>query len=114
MSSPLAAEMPAVKLTWYDGGRRPARAKEAGFPDWSAGVLFVGSKGMLLANYSAYKLLPEKEFAGFTSPTKTIPDSIGHHREWIEALQEGHADNLQLRLQRRPGRSGAAGDRCLS
>jgi predicted dehydrogenase len=86
---PAREEMPAVKLTWYDGGRRPARAKEAGFPDWGAGVLFVGSKGMLLANYSSYKLLPEKEFAGFTSPGKTIPDSIGHHREWIEACKKG-------------------------
>jgi len=86
---PAREEMPAVKLTWYDGGRRPARAKEAGFPDWGAGVLFVGSKGMLLAGYSAYKLLPEKEFAGFTSPRKTIPDSIGHHREWIEACKKG-------------------------
>ena len=86
---PARADMPAVKLTWYDGGRQPARLKEAGFSDWKAGVLFVGSKGMLLANYSTWKLLPEKDFVGFSLPRKTIPDSIGHQREWLEACKNG-------------------------
>ena len=34
-------------------------------------------------------LLPESQFAGFTPPPKTIPDSIGHHKEWVEAIKGG-------------------------
>src|SRR5262249_41233275 len=56
---------------------------------WGNGTLFVGEKGMLLADYSQYRLLPDKDFASFTPPAKTIPDSIGHHKEWIEACKTG-------------------------
>jgi hypothetical protein len=33
--------------------------------------------------------LPEKEFAGFQHPSRTIPDSIGHHAEWLRACKTG-------------------------
>jgi predicted dehydrogenase len=86
---PARGELPPVKLTWYDGGRRPPHFKEGTLPSWGNGVLFVGTKGMLLADYSKFKLLPEKEFAGFEPPKPTIPNSIGHHREWVEACLKG-------------------------
>ena len=44
---------------------------------------------MLLAGYSKHKLLPEKEFEGFKAPEPYIPNSIGHHKEWIEACKHG-------------------------
>jgi hypothetical protein len=44
---------------------------------------------MLLADYGRYVLLPEKDFADYKPPTPTIPDSIGHHKEWIEACKTG-------------------------
>ena len=53
------------------------------------GILFVGSKGMLIADYGKFKLLPEKDFAGFEPPKPTIPNSVGHHREWVEACIKG-------------------------
>jgi len=82
--------MPAVRLTWYDGGRRPALFKEGKLPKWGYGVLFVGTNGrMLIADYGNYKLLPETEFTGFTAPKSTIPNSVGHHREWVEACIKG-------------------------
>lgn len=84
---PARDKMPPVKLTWYDGGRRPALFKEGKLPKWGDGVLFVGSKGMLIADYGSHKLLPESEFKGFTPPKPTIPDSIGHHKEWVEACK---------------------------
>ena len=56
---------------------------------WKSGVLFVGRKGMLLSDYSRHLLLPEKEFAGFVAPPHSIPDSIGHHAEWIRACKTG-------------------------
>ena len=52
-------------------------------------MLFVGEKGMLLADYGKHKLLPEDQFAGFKPPEPTIPDSIGHHAEWIQACKTG-------------------------
>ncbi len=50
-----------------------------------SGAMLVGDKGNLFADYDQHRLLPEKDFAGFTPPPKTIPGSIGHHKEWVTA-----------------------------
>lgn len=84
---PARGDLPPVKLTWYDGGKRPPLQAEAGLPDWASAVLFVGEKGMLLADYGRRVLWPEEKFADFTPPPQTIPASIGHHQEWIEACK---------------------------
>jgi hypothetical protein len=42
---------------------------------------------MLLADYGRYVLLPEEQFRGSTPPPHSIPDSIGHHEEWIAACK---------------------------
>ena len=34
-------------------------------------------------------LLPESKFADFTAPAQTIPNSIGHHAEWLQACRTG-------------------------
>jgi predicted dehydrogenase len=86
---PARESMPEVALTWYHGGLRPKLFETGALPKWGDGVLFVGSKGMLLANYGTYKLLPEKEFEGFTPPKPFIPESIGHYKEWVEACKTG-------------------------
>ena len=81
-----AGELPPVKLTWYDGGKRPPQSKEWGLDQkWGNGVMFVGEKGKLFADYGRHHLLPEKDFADFKAPPRTIPDSIGHHKEWVTA-----------------------------
>jgi predicted dehydrogenase len=80
---------PAVKLTWHQGTMKPALWQEGKIPKWADGVLFVGARGMLLADYGRHILLPEKQFADFHRPTKSIPDSIGHHAEWIRACKTG-------------------------
>ena len=54
---------------------------------WGSGVLFIGEKGWLLADYGRRILLPESAFAGFEPPPETIANSVGHHREWIEACK---------------------------
>jgi len=76
-------------LTWYDGGKQPPFLKEKNIPAWNAAVLFVGSSGMLIADYSKHQLLPEKQYADFKRPAPTIPDSIGHHAEWLRACRTG-------------------------
>ena len=44
---------------------------------------------MLLSDYGKHVLLPEKEFADFQPPPKTIPPSLGHHQEWLHACKTG-------------------------
>ncbi len=84
-------DLPAVKHTWYQGGKRPSLVSEGKVPAWSNGVLFVGERGMLLADYDKHVLLPEAEFAGFKRPKPSIPRSIGHHAEWLAACKIGSA-----------------------
>ena len=81
-----------VLLTWYNGGKRPPQFATPGvLPAWGDGTLFVGDKGMLLADYGRHVLLPEKDFADFAPPTRFIPDSIGHHAEWVAACKSGES-----------------------
>lgn len=80
-------DLPPVKLTWYDGDRIPAKIH--GIATGGGGNLFVGERGMLWADYGSYKLYPEGDFAGYKPPEPTIPNSIGHHNEWIAACKTG-------------------------
>jgi predicted dehydrogenase len=82
-------DMPPVTLTWNHGADNPpAVFTEQKLPDWAWGV-FVGDEGMLLASYPKRMLWPESKFAGFKAPEPTIPESIGHHQEWIRACKTG-------------------------
>jgi predicted dehydrogenase len=82
-------ELPPVRLTWHQGENKPEIWKSGGIPQWSDGCLFIGNKGMILADYGKHVLLPEKEFEGFQRPAPTLPRSPGHHAEWIEACKTG-------------------------
>ena len=81
--------MPACKLTWHQGELRPAIFNEKKIPQWDSGVLFIGEKGVLLSDYGKYALLPEEQYKDFQRPAPTIADSIGHHKEWLEAAKNG-------------------------
>ena len=82
-------DMPPVTLTWNHGRDNPPPIfTEEKFPGWAWGV-FVGDDGMLLASYPKRMLWPETKFADFQPPEPTIPDSIGHHQEWIRACKTG-------------------------
>jgi len=78
---------PPVSLTWYDGNMTPKEVAGQRVP--GNGVMFVGSEGMLFADYNNYRLFPREKFADFTPPAKTIPDSIGHYAEWLKACRQG-------------------------
>jgi hypothetical protein len=86
---PARGDMPPVKLTWYQGTMKPRQHSEGKIPAWGDGVLFVGSKGMLLADYGKHVLLPEADFKDFKRPDPFIPKSLGHHAEWINACKTG-------------------------
>ncbi len=89
---PARGNSPEVKVTWYDSGRRPEKLDTLkdrnGNPiNWGGGQLFVGSEGILLSNYGEHLLFPHDKFADYARPKPTIPDSIGHHEEWLEAIR---------------------------
>ncbi|WP_435006677.1 Gfo/Idh/MocA family protein [Tundrisphaera lichenicola] len=86
---PARGQQPPVSLTWYQGGQRPELLTDRNVKGWENGVLFVGEKGMLIADYGRRKLLPEDSFRDFTAPEQSIPKSIGHHAEWIAACKDG-------------------------
>jgi len=86
---PARGDKPAVRLTWYDGDAKPALLKEKGLPDWGAGNLFIGEEGILQADYGRHLLFPEEKFANYQRPAEFIPDSIGHHAEWFQAIKTG-------------------------
>ena len=84
---PAREDMKAVDLTWYDGNQIPKEIAGQRVP--GSGVMFVGSEGMLFANYGSYKLFPQEKFAKFEPPEQSIQNSIGHHAERIKACKDG-------------------------
>ena len=85
---PKRGALPPVKLTWYDGIKRPPLQKKHNMPDWPEATIFVGSEGMMIADYGRFKLYPEKKFAGVKRPPLQ-PRSIHHQQEWIKACKTG-------------------------
>ena len=84
---PARGKLPPVRLTWYHGDKRPPLQKQHNMPDYPEGTLFVGSKGMLIADYGHYRLFPEEKFAGVRRPR--VPSIGSHHDDWIEACKTG-------------------------
>jgi hypothetical protein len=82
-------DLPPVKLTWYQGEHKPSPIGSNGIPAWSSGVLFVGTEGMVLADYGKHLLLPEAKFKDTPRPQPYIPKSLGHYAEWIHACKTG-------------------------
>jgi len=80
---PARGPQPAVHLTWYHGTWRPEGIEKY---QKSSAVLFEGERGRLLADYSSNKLYMEPG-QGSEIPSPSILNSIGHHKEWIEACK---------------------------
>jgi predicted dehydrogenase len=92
---PAAGGRPPLAFFWSDGGKHHDLVKDTkdhagrSLSTWGLGVLFVGDKGMLAADYTRYQLLPREKFADYTPPEKSIPDSLGHWNEWVHACKTG-------------------------
>lgn len=80
-------KLPPLTLHWSDGGLVPPALEQGRVERWGMGVLFEGSEGLLLADYGRWKLFPEEKFAGYTPGAPWLADSVGHHREWLEAVR---------------------------
>jgi predicted dehydrogenase len=89
---PARGDLPALKMTWYDGGKKPPQELFEGENISNSGALVVGEKGKMYSpgDYGEnWSLLPKKEFEGYKGPDEWIPRSPGHHREWIRACKGG-------------------------
>ncbi|MFO1499045.1 MAG: Gfo/Idh/MocA family oxidoreductase [Verrucomicrobiota bacterium] len=84
---PARGDMPPVKLTWYDGGLRPPRPEELEEDQLMGdnGRMLVGDDGKILGN----RIIPEAKRQAMQDVPKTLPRSIGHYKEWIEACKGG-------------------------
>lgn len=83
-----------VRLWWYDGGERPAalagiKASDGSPLAWGDGQLFVGESGMVISDYSNHRLIRDGVVTDAAAPARSIPDSIGHHAEWLNACRDG-------------------------
>jgi hypothetical protein len=86
--------MPAVKLVWYDGGRKPPRpaALEEGrkLDQASSNVLFLGDKGVLRCGEygDGPQLIPYSRNREYKRPEKTLERVSGSHEQnWIDACK---------------------------
>lgn len=84
---PARGEMPPLRLTWYDGGLRPPRLADMGsnIQMGAGGVLYIGSKGVILNN----RILPQSLDEAYQRPEPYIESSPGHRQEWILACKGG-------------------------
>jgi len=105
-SVPPRGMLPAFVLHYYNGAGAPGAREEvetllgrkldwgdAGERKWTdhAGTLIVGSKGKIWANghNMEFELLPKEDFEGYEGPPRTLPQSPGHEREWLNACRGG-------------------------
>jgi hypothetical protein len=104
---PARGDMPPVRINWYNGpGQAPGPRKmieqrmerpldwgDAGEKKWAdhSGCLLIGNKGMIhsTGHNMSFTLLPTDKFRDFEGPSKTLPRSRGHEREWLEACKGG-------------------------
>ena len=90
---PARGDLPPVRLHWYDGGMVPARPEELEPHrelDREDGIIFVGDKGKILVEGwggNRPMLIPESKMKDYRQPAQTLPRSIGHHKEWLEACK---------------------------
>ena len=92
---PARGDMPAVKLTWYDGGLTPPRPEELGdeMLNGEGGIIYVGSKGKMMQLTYGHepRLLPQSLHDQMGEPKPLLPRIAHAHDEhemnWIETIQ---------------------------
>jgi predicted dehydrogenase len=90
---PARGSMPAVKMTWYDGGLTPPRPDEIGDQklNGEGGILYIGSKGKMLQDTYGLnpRLLPQSLHDSTAVPPQTLPRITHeeHELNWVEAIK---------------------------
>ena len=99
---PARGDLPPVKFTWYDGGKKPDPALIGVQNLPSNGSLLIGDEGKMYVpeTYGArYRLLPKEKFADRQDALQIPPHEMSkleeitmaasHCREWIDACKGG-------------------------
>jgi predicted dehydrogenase len=96
---PAKGSRKALTLHWYQAKGGPDILKEYGLSAGGKNNLFIGTKGMLLCGFDDRVLLErdgngdwvtkltQKDAMGFDVPAKTVPDSPGFHKEFLNACK---------------------------
>jgi predicted dehydrogenase len=90
---PARGNMPAVKMTWYDGGLTPPRPAEIGDEklNGEGGILYIGSKGKMLQDTYGLnpRLLPQSLHDAYGRPPQKLPRITHeeHEMNWVEAIK---------------------------
>ena len=90
-------KMPAVKLTWYDGGLTPERPLELPegekMGDWGGGCLFIGSKGKIVCGTYARnpKLLGVDKYE---APKVLRRVTTSHEMDWVRSCKESYGSRV--------------------
>ena len=90
---PARGNMPAVKLTWYDGGLTPPKPAEVGDEplNGEGGILYIGSKGKMLQDTYGLRprLIPQSAHDAAPLPKPTLPRVAyeDHEMNWIDAIK---------------------------
>jgi predicted dehydrogenase len=85
--------MPAVKMTWYDGGFNPPKPEEIGDErlNGEGGVLYIGSKGKMLQDTYGLnpRLLPQSLHDSYGAPKQKLARIAHEEHEvnWVEAIK---------------------------
>jgi predicted dehydrogenase len=61
-------------------------ASAHGIENRGLGIMFQGTEATLVADYNTYRIFPEKDRT-IAEPKESLPRSVGHHREWLEAIK---------------------------
>jgi hypothetical protein len=87
---PARGDMPAVKLTWYDGKKKPARPEELEKDrQWGDnGTMLIGDKGKMIYDGNP-RIIPEAKMKDFKRPEKTLPRVANgdHHDDFFLACK---------------------------
>jgi len=101
--NPIAASR-EIPVHWYDGKRKPKVGDGGISPDLidiqpQAGVLFLGENGSVQVHYGYHKLFPSEKFKDFQPPQPTIPQSVGHHKQWLDAIKANKPEQCECRFE---------------
>jgi predicted dehydrogenase len=61
-------------------------ASTHGLENKGLGIMFQGTDATLVADYGTYRIITEKGRT-IEEPPKSLPRSVGHHREWLDAIK---------------------------
>jgi hypothetical protein len=89
---PERGSLPPVALHWYDGGLRPPKPRELdedGEPMPEEGLLLVGDRGKILADFTGRhaRLVPKARMKAFQPPPATLPRPADELAQWIRACR---------------------------